>query len=197
MELTVSTASTSEITKFSLVMGIAALLVAYIVPFGGWIRSVPGYITALTMGPLWGVLASVLGSSHLIVYLPNYLGNPVLLFQILYYGPIATFGIGILGLKLRPIISLIIAGLSFDVLLLLMFVFAFVTSPSPHSSISTGILIHLVGTGLQLIPLLITWVCISHPALIRYYPGYTPALYETIQKQSDNPGMLPEHTNEP
>ena len=47
-------------------------------------------------------------------------------------------------------------------------------SPLLNPEFTTGIVVFLVNMGFVLVPLLITWVCIDHPKLTSYYPGYTP-----------------------
>lgn len=173
-ELTFSTASTEDIMKFCLGMGLFAFIVGQL-PLGNLIRYAPSYLVAVTMGPLWGAFTATITIMDVIIQFPRFYfpdmagfyGEWVLL-PALLAGPSQALLTGFFTLRLRPLTSLITANL--------------ITNTLPFSIL----IIHLqpgffpmyvwllIGLIYQGTPLLATWITLQCPQLTQHFPGYTP-----------------------
>ena len=100
MQLTVSSASQNKITQFSILMGVITFImnaggwfIPYFFPLGTTLGLIPVYIVAITMGPIWGAIAGMIGASGGIVALLP-VGGPLMFFSL----PFVMIGGAIPGL---------------------------------------------------------------------------------------------------
>lgn len=191
MPFTISKASRSKITLFSVLMGVVSFIInttasPYLFPFGTTFGQIPEFIAAITMGPIWGAIAGVIGAlGRVVTYFP--VGETFMISMIpnlMITGAIPPLLIGFLALKLRPFWAMTIPTAIFSgtllVQLLLLTLITLNISPVPNYDFIFFTTLFFVGT--HIITILVTWICVYYNQINQYFPGYARPQYGTLMK---------------